>query len=68
VEKLWGASSWHAPESYPRSYEPDNESVTVFETEAGIHFLQKTETSTGIQKELVLQLDPISRDYGLYIA
>jgi hypothetical protein len=53
-----GHRLWHAPESIPRTYSPDNESVKVEDTPQGIRLLPKPESSTGIQKEWLIGLSP----------
>lgn len=53
-----GHRLWHAPEAYPRSYCPDNDPVSYTPTERGGIFTQKTESSTGIQKEIEIAMDP----------
>ncbi len=57
--KMYGGHRfWHAPEANPRSYAPDNAPLTL-ETHADfIRVIQPTEPSTGIQKELDIQLWP----------
>ncbi len=49
-----GHRLWHAPESNPRSYSPDNDPVEVEISATAVTLRQKTEESTGIQKELIL--------------
>jgi hypothetical protein len=53
-----GHRLWHAPESIPRTYSPDNEPVKVEETPQGVILLPKAESSTGIQKEWLVRLFP----------
>ena len=45
-----GHRLWHAPESQPRTYHPDNVPVHVQALENGIRLTQPTEPTTGIQK------------------
>lgn len=53
-----GHRLWHAPESIPRTYAPDNGPVQVEETPLGVKLLPKVESSTGIQKEWLVRLFP----------
>jgi len=53
-----GHRLWHAPESRPRTYHPDNTPVLVQVLDDGIRLTQPAEPTTGIQKELQLTLDP----------
>ena len=53
-----GHRLWHAPESQPRTYHPDNTPVPVQVLDDGIRLTQPAEPTTGIQKELQLTLDP----------
>lgn len=53
-----GHRLWHAPESRPRTYHPDNTPVPVQVLDDGIRLTQPAEPTTGIQKELQLTLDP----------
>jgi hypothetical protein len=53
-----GHRLWHAPEAIPRSYSPDNASVTyTFDTQT-LKITQAKETSTGIVKEMEISLSP----------
>lgn len=47
-----GHRLWHAPESQPRTYYPDNEPVMVESHNQFVRFIQPIEHTTGIQKEL----------------
>ena len=47
-----GHRFWHAPEEHPRTYYPDNNPVTVSQTDNYVRFTAPVETSTGLQKEL----------------
>jgi hypothetical protein len=52
-----GHRLWHSPEAMPRTYAPDNDPVEV---EQGGRRLQATapvESSTGIQKQIALEMD-----------
>lgn len=53
-----GHRLWHAPEAAPRSYAPDNGPVTVEAHSGFLRFIQPTEPSTGIQKEIEVSLAP----------
>lgn len=58
--KPWGGHRlWAAPEANPRSYVPDNEPIE-FEslTDHSIRLRRPTEPQTGIEKELVVTLEP----------
>ena len=51
-----GHRLWHAPESMPRTYFPDNVPVKVEERKGLVRFIQTVETTTGIQKEMDISL------------
>jgi hypothetical protein len=51
-----GHRLWHAPESNPRTYMPDNNPVQVEQTAAGMRFIPPPEAKTGIQKEWTVQM------------
>ena len=53
-----GHRLWHSPEAKPRTYFPDNLPVEVTETKNGLRTVQMVETSTGIQKQMDITLDP----------
>jgi len=53
-----GHRFWHAPENIPRTYFPDNVPVEVKEQSGFVRVLQPLETTTGIQKEIDIALDP----------
>jgi len=53
-----GHRLWHAPEAMPRSYAPDNRPIEVRHEGAIVRCIQPVEQSTGIQKEIVLTMDP----------
>lgn len=53
-----GHRLWHAPEAMPRSYHPDNSPIEIrFEDRNAIVLRQPTESSTGLQKEILLVMD-----------
>jgi hypothetical protein len=47
-----GHRLWHAPESIPRTYYPDNFPIKLEEHTGFIRVIQPTEPTTGIQKEI----------------
>jgi len=51
-----GHRLWHAPESFPRSYYPDNSKVDYKIEENTIILSQETEQGTGIKKEMEITL------------
>lgn len=51
-----GHRLWHAPESHPRTYAPDNAPVQVETLANSLRFTQPTEAATGIQKEIEVRL------------
>jgi hypothetical protein len=53
-----GHRLWHAPESMPRTYEPDNSPLLVEPFDAGVRLTQPVESVAGIEKQLALQLHP----------
>lgn len=53
---LGGHRLWHAPETVPRTYAPDNDPVEFKIEGNSIRLTQKVEPGTGIQKELVVTL------------
>ncbi len=53
-----GHRLWHSPESFPGSYIPDNEGVTVQEVRGGVRLSGRTEEMTGIKKSIEIHLDP----------
>lgn len=53
-----GHRLWHAPESNPRTYLPDNGPVEVEEHRDFVRLIQPVEPGTGIQKEIDVQLAP----------
>jgi hypothetical protein len=53
-----GHRLWHAPEGMPRSYYPDNTPIEFrIESENALLLRQPTETTTGMQKEILLTMD-----------
>jgi len=52
-----GHRLWHAPEGMPRSYFPDNFPVEIQLSPGKVRLTQATEDTTGIQKEILLELD-----------
>jgi hypothetical protein len=53
-----GHRLWHAPESSPRSYSPDNARVERDVSGSTIRLRQAVEPKVGIQKEMAVTLDP----------
>ena len=54
-----GHRLWHSPEDEVRTYQPDNVPMeSVEETDDSVRIIQKVEKHTGIQKEILLQIDP----------
>lgn len=51
-----GHRLWHAPEDSTRTYVPDNTQVDVTATDHGLSVTQPVEESTGIQKQMVIDL------------
>lgn len=69
--RLYGGSRfWHGPEADPRSYFPDNEPVGYEWDGSTIKLLQKVESTTGMQKEILVKMDPetdkVSLTYRIY--
>ncbi len=56
-ENMGGHRIWVSPESYPYCYNPDDQKVTVTETENGAIFTPPTETATNLQKQLEIKMD-----------
>lgn len=52
-----GIRLWHAPESFPRTYCPDNFPVGYFWDGKTLKLSQKTEKTTGIKKEMEVSID-----------
>lgn len=57
-----GHRLWHAPEAIPRSYYPDNERINYELSEDKIVICQKKEETTGIIKEIEIELLPDKDD------
>ena len=55
-----GHRLWHAPETYPRTYFPDNSIIKVEQHNDVIRLISPTELTTGIIKEIDIQLFPDS--------
>ncbi|QPC84718.1 hypothetical protein G4Y79_10170 [Phototrophicus methaneseepsis] len=55
-----GHRFWHAPEDEVRTYYPDNVPVTVEENNGIVTITQPTETTTGLQKQIILTMNPDS--------
>jgi hypothetical protein len=54
-----GHRLWTAPEANPRSYAPDNGPVEYESASPlSIHLIQSVEAQTGIQKEMIVTLEP----------
>jgi len=53
-----GHRLWHAPEVWPRTYCPDNGPVQIERLDDAVRLIQNTEPTTGIQKEIDVQLWP----------
>ena len=53
-----GHRLWHAPESMPRSYLPDNEGLIIEQTAQGVRLTGPVETPTSIQKSIEIRLHP----------
>jgi hypothetical protein len=51
-----GHRLWHAPEAKPRTYYPDLEPVLIQETINGLIATQKPEPTTGLQKQIEINL------------
>lgn len=51
-----GHRLWHAPEAYPRSYQPDNEGLVIEAVPGGLRLTQPAEPATGIAKALTITL------------
>jgi hypothetical protein len=53
-----GHRLWHAPESKPRSYIPDNEGLVIEKTTRGLRLTAPVEKLTDIQKSIEIHLVP----------
>ncbi len=61
VWHAWGGHRlWHAPEINPRSYVPDDLPVGYEIAAESIKITPKVELHTGIQKEILIEIDPLS--------
>ena len=52
-----GHRLWHAPEKFPRTYTPDFDTVSYTCMENSVLLTQKTESSSGIQKQIEISMD-----------
>ena len=53
-----GHRLWHAPEDVFRTYQPDNDPVTLEYSNSSVLIRQETEACTQLQKEMEIRLDP----------
>jgi hypothetical protein len=54
--RLYGGTRlWHAPENIPRTYYPDNEPVKFDISDNELILEQKTEKTTGLQKQMIIK-------------
>jgi hypothetical protein len=53
-----GHRLWHAPEVQPRTYFPDNNPIALEQHDGFVRVIQPPESTTGIQKEMDIRLDP----------
>ena len=53
-----GHRLWHAPETKPRTYYPDNSPVALEQHGDTVRLIQHIEATTGIQKEIDIRLAP----------
>lgn len=53
-----GHRMWHAPESHPRTYVPDNQPVAWSRLKNGISLCQSMEPFTQIRKEIEIRMNP----------
>jgi hypothetical protein len=65
-----GCRLWHAPEERTRTYYPDNETVEYQWDGISLKLLQKVEKTTGLQKEIIIDMDPgkdkVTLTYHIY--
>lgn len=54
---LGGHRLWHAPETFPRTYLPDDAGIEIAEIPDGVRLTQPVEPQSGIQKSIELRLD-----------
>ena len=53
-----GHRLWHAPESYPRTYIPDDQGLTFKITSHGVYLEGAIEAATGVRKSMEIVLNP----------
>ncbi|MGE5559200.1 MAG: hypothetical protein ACM3WV_11440 [Bacillota bacterium] len=53
-----GHRLWHSPETRGRTYYPDNFPIEVQASAGGIRLKQPVEPNTGIEKEIIITVDP----------
>ena len=53
-----GHRLWHAPEDPRRTYLPDDDPVEITPIQNGLRVVRETETKTGIQKQIDIQINP----------
>ncbi|MFW6436785.1 MAG: hypothetical protein ACOCYZ_04050 [Halococcoides sp.] len=53
-----GHRLWHAPESIPRTYVPDDEPVTVEHLDRGVRLTAPTQSETGVRKAITVEMTP----------
>jgi hypothetical protein len=53
-----GHRLWHAPETFPRTYLPDESGLEIDQLEDGLRLRQPVEAATGVQKAIELRLHP----------
>ncbi|AWB26660.1 hypothetical protein [Halococcoides cellulosivorans] len=53
-----GHRLWHAPESVPRTYEPDNDPLAVEREHRGMTLTAPTEETTGVRKAIDISMAP----------
>ena len=51
-----GHRLWHAPETMPRTYVPDDAPVDILQTQNGLLVTQQVEVETGIEKSIQISL------------
>ena len=61
-EILGGHRIWTSPESYPHSYYPDLDPVKYEITDNGVVFTPNAEIENGMQKQLVVKMNPDTAD------
>ena len=60
-----GTRLWHAPESNPRTYYPDNEPVEYKWDGKSLILIQNIEKNTGIQKKMIIRMGPKSNQINI---